>query len=301
MLDWQDPWRSDYYRLRPERTPPGGRLKFLIVQALARWLEPRVAKAAAAHVCVSSHYVRMLRARYPVIPESKFAVIPFSSSAQMVDGDAVIANRSTERYWAYAGRGGEDMQFALTALFLALARERRHAPARFAGLRLKFIGTSYADAARAVPSILPIALACGVADIVDEHTQRVSPDEVRKFLLGAEALIVPGSDDPGYVASKIQSCLAYPKPLLAIFHAQSDVATVLARQAGVVACTFADTSAATADALSAEIADRWMSQSWSTMATQPRSTDNHTAQKMTASIAAIFDHVVERQDAVHAH
>ena len=46
VLDFQDPWVSDYYERHPERRPPGGRLKYGVSQWLARRLEPRTVVAS---------------------------------------------------------------------------------------------------------------------------------------------------------------------------------------------------------------------------------------------------------------
>lgn len=289
VLDWQDPWYSDYYRQHPAVRPPGGRIKFALMQWLARWREPEVARRAAAHVCVSSFYGRMLRGRYPQIPASAFSVIPFASSVGAED--AVITARAAPRgrYWAYAGRGGPDMAFALRGLFSALASQRARAPAQFADLRLKFVGTSYADPARAKPSVGPIAEQYGVADLVEESPLRINPAAVRELLDGAEALLLPGSDDPGYVASKLQSLLAMAKPMLAIVHADGDLVAALQGQAGVVVCGFADSDAKAADALAKRIEDQWMSIDLSELPLHPRRLADHSPQAMTRQLAAVFD------------
>jgi hypothetical protein len=288
VLDWQDPWVSDYYRQRPNVTPPGGRLKFGVMQALARRQEPDVARNAAAHVCVSSYYIRMLRERYPDISESIFSVIPFSFVQQPLPDLSVMASATVERYWAYAGRGGDDMRFALTALFRALAKQRALQPERFAGLRLKFVGTSYADAARSKRSIAPVAQACGVADMVEESPQRITPDQVRSLLQGAEALVIPGSDDAGYVASKIQSCLALAKPMLAIFHVASDAVSMLDKQAGVVTCTFTNTEAESAGQLAECVRTQWMLNDPRSLPVHPRHLQDHSPQAMAARLSEVF-------------
>src|SRR5207302_486281 len=55
--------------------------------------------------------------------------------------------------------------------------------------------------------------------------------ETLKCLVDADALLVPGSQDPKYTASKIYPYILARKPLLAIFHEHSSVVDVL-RQTG---------------------------------------------------------------------
>jgi Glycosyltransferase Family 4 len=293
VLDWQDPWVTDYYRERPHLVPPGGALKYGIVQALARRREPGVARAAAAHISVSSHYVRMLRARYPDIDESKFSVVPFPSALPVISPRGLPARDSNTRYWAYAGVCGDVMRFSLRAFFRALAEQRAAEPQRFDKLRIKFLGTSYADPGRAQLSVLPIAEACGVGDMVDEMPQRVTRREVDAFLQGAEALVIPGTDDPGYVASKIQSCLAWPKPMLTIFHADSDVVAMVKDQPGVVACTFTDTGSIQEDRLVRAVRERWFAAGLDTLPVAPRRNQDHSALAMTQRLAVVFERVTQ--------
>lgn len=288
VLDWQDPWWSDYFVGRPHLRPPGGRLKYGVQQWLARQREPAVATAATHHICVSTHYVRMLRRRYPEIPESRFSVIPFPS-APPVMSRAAVARVGEGRYWAYAGRGGDDMVFALKALFEAVAIARRASPARFAELHLRFLGTSYMHPDVATKSVAPIADACGVGDMVDEQPARVTSERVEEFLAGAEAIIVPGSDDPGYVASKIQTCLAMGKPMLALFHAESDVLDTLAAQPGVIAIGFDPERPDGRQRLLDSIASLWLQLDPASLPVAPRTLHFNTPEAVAARIARVLD------------
>jgi len=90
-------------------------------------------------------------------------------------------------------------------------------------LRIHFIGTSYAAAGRGVKSIEPIAIEEGLGEIVSEHPDRIPYSETLRCLLDADALVVPGSNDPAYTASKIYPYLLAGKPLLAVFHDNSSV------------------------------------------------------------------------------
>ncbi|MBK8725013.1 MAG: glycosyltransferase [Holophagaceae bacterium] len=65
VLDYQDPWVNDYYRKHPEVRPPGGRLKYAAMDALHRWMEPRVLRHCAGITAVSADYPTQLALRYP--------------------------------------------------------------------------------------------------------------------------------------------------------------------------------------------------------------------------------------------
>src|SRR5262249_9795457 len=147
ILDWQDPWWSDYYVRHPDVPPPGGRLRYAVTQWYARRHEPRVARRATAHVVVSAGYVDLLRGRYPDIPADRFSVLPFAAA----EGDLFLALTrgaatlppGRKRWWVYAGRGGKDLHFALSAFFEALRAARQAEPQRYADLGILFVGTAY--------------------------------------------------------------------------------------------------------------------------------------------------------------
>ena len=113
------------------------------------------------------------------------------------------------------------MRGSLERLFAsvrALRAADRQAASR---LRFHFIGTSYAMKERALPSVAPIAAQFGVSDLVREQTDRVGYFVAIKTMLAADAIIIPGSNDPGYNPSKIASCFLARKPTLALTPANS--------------------------------------------------------------------------------
>jgi hypothetical protein len=63
VLDYQDPWVNDHYRLHPTISPQGGRLKYSVVDRLHRLQEPRVMRHAAGITAVSPAYPAQLHAR----------------------------------------------------------------------------------------------------------------------------------------------------------------------------------------------------------------------------------------------
>ncbi len=252
VLDWQDPWLSDYYDRNPHQPKPGGGLRYAAMQAIARRYEPRVARHAAAHVVVSAHYSTQLRARYPDLADREFLTLPFAAAASDLAHARVLPPPSWpapgRRWWVYAGRGGGDMHFALGALFDALRRAREREPARYADLGLWFVGTAY-DPRVTRTEIAELAQARGVGDLVFERTQRLGLLETYRLLDSAEAIVVPGSDDPAYNASKLAPCLLTGQPLLAMFHAASPAHALARTHAGVRLLAFDDNSEAAAERL----------------------------------------------------
>lgn len=295
ILDFQDPWVNDY-PVKEARI--GQRFKRWVTHRMAKLMEPLAVRGADHIVCVSPAYPDMIRQRYPNVASNRFSVLPFGaaeSDLEVVDRPHVRQSVFTPgdgyRHWVYVGRGGPDMAFALRSFFGALQRARDAAPESVHNLRVHFVGTSYASGAEARQSVEPIAIECGVGDLVIEQTERIPYFEALQCLRDADALIVPGSDDPGYTASKLYPYILAKKPLLAIFHEKSSVVQVLAAtQAGTVVTFNAKDSS---DSISTAIFERWFcgdvksapSTNWSEF-------QQYTGREMTIRLCKCFDEVI---------
>jgi hypothetical protein len=230
VIDMQDPWHSDYYCDKPKEQQPA---KYWFSYRLNKYLEPIAMQNVDGLISVSENYITVLKERYPQINNIPQAVITFGAYKP----DLRIAADNQQNFTplldtafkntVYIGRGGADMHKAVAILFKTLKRCLDTAPALFSKVRFYFIGTSYAPAAQGVPTIFPLAKQYGVENNVIEITNRISYYHTLLTLQQADALFIPGSDDPNYTASKIYPYLLIQKPLLAIFNEQSSVVTIL--------------------------------------------------------------------------
>lgn len=246
IMDYQDPWVSDYYLAHPEYAPPGGRLKYWLADQLHRQQEPNVLRSCAGITSVSPDYALQLRKRYGFLPHDwPVEILPFPGDERDFSRVALDGTRQTIfdpldgfNHWVYVGRGGEDMGLALRGIFSAVQRYGKSTPGFLKNLRIYFIGTSYAGAGRGKKSIEPLAEQFGLSEVVKEYTDRIPYALSLRCLLDADALIVPGSDDPGYTASKIYPYLLARKPLLAVFHENSSVVQLLQKVRGGMVTPF---------------------------------------------------------------
>jgi len=298
VLDFQDPWVCDELSTGGRDKRSGKRLAS---NWMAKILEPLAVRAAAHILCVSPAYPSMIRRRYPDVETDRFSVLPFGaaeSDFEIVDShkvhQTVFSPEDGCRHWVYVGRGGLDMAFTLRSLFGALRHARDAAPESVCKLRLHFVGTDYAGGTEAKKTVEPIANEYGVGDLVVEQTERIPYFEALKCLCDADALIVLGSDDSGYTASKIYPYILAKKPMLAIFHEKSSVVQVLvATQAGTV-ITFNGED--TSDRISATIFERWFRADWKAIpSTKWSEFQQYTAQNMTAQLCTRFDEVISAQ------
>ena len=244
VLDIQDPWLSDYYEQHPEsRRPP----KYWIARRVHAALEPWTMKQVSALIAVSDAYLMTLRGRYSWLTEDMCTTLPFGAAPrdfELLDVHPQ-SNRSFDTtdghvHGVYVGRGGDDMKPALRILFDALRDGLASAPAAFEPVRLHFVGTDYATDARARKTVEPVAREAGVAAPVREVTTRVPYFEALQLLKDADFLILIGSDDPGYSASKIYPYLMAGQPILAVVHERSSLLRVLRDARAAVVVTFAD-------------------------------------------------------------
>lgn len=243
ILDFQDEWISDYYRQHPSITPPGGRFKYALSQWIARRRERPVMEQTAQILSVSADYNRRLQARYPSIPHDHFHELPFGGdeadfSHALQHGPQDFFRPGPVLNWVYVGRGGRDMTHTSRALFQALRNAQSRGLISPSLLRLHFIGTNYAPREKAVETFAPLAREYGLGDLVQEITDRVPYFTALRCLRDADAILVLGSDDPSYNASKIFPCMLAGRPLLSILREESPAAAILRRADAGTVVTF---------------------------------------------------------------
>ena len=252
-MDYQDPWVNGYYRLNPRMVPPGGRFKYGVMSWLHRCAEPIVTAAASGFLAVSQAYIDDLRHRYGDSVASKpMLVRSFPGDPDEFAGIAPIAPDSS--CWRYIGRGGVDMRRAVEGFLRAWQLAQVQGLPLPNGLEFEARGTSYAAPGQGVPTLAPVAAELGLAGVT-EHTDRLSYSDMLAALRSSGALIVFGSDDSAYTASKIYPYLLAGRPLLAIFHERSSVVPLMRAVGGGICVTFGD------DTSPAQLADRIL-QAW---------------------------------------
>jgi hypothetical protein len=230
VIDMQDPWHSKYYQDKPKDQRPA---KYWFSYRLNKYLEPIALKNVDGLISVSQSYIDDLKNRYPQIKEIPASVITFGA----FEPDFKIAAENAEKFnrlldpdstnLVYIGRGGNDMLKAISFLFKAFKQGTETDPNLFQSLKIYFIGTSYAPAGEGKQTITPLAKQYGIECQVIEITDRISYYDTLATLTQADALFIPGSDDPKYTASKIYPYLLAKKPLLTIFHENSSANIVL--------------------------------------------------------------------------
>jgi hypothetical protein len=228
VIDMQDPWHSDYYHDKSKQQRPP---KYWFSYRLNKYLEPIAMKSVDGLISVSESYITDLKNRYPQIKNIPVATITFG--AFKPDIEIAAKNKFPDlldpgyKNIVYIGRGGMDMQAAITPIFKAFKKGLSANPEYYNTIRLHFIGTSYAPAGQAELTIMPLAEKLGIEHYVTELPNRISYYHSLATLNKADALLLTGSDDPKYTASKIYPYMLLKKSVLSIFNSQSPALKVL--------------------------------------------------------------------------
>lgn len=298
VVDYQDPWVTDYYS-RTKTRPPGGWLKFTLAQWGAKRDEPRVLRAAAGAVAVSDSYPEMLARLYPWYDARRMRVLPFGASA--VDLEVATRHRPAtplvdfdDGYFhqVYTGRSGPDMAESLAMFFRGFARFRATHPETAKLMRFHFIGTGYAPPPLGEEAVMPVARAEGVAEHVTEHCYRVPYFDTLHYLTRAHALIAVGSNDATYSASKIYGYVLSRKPLLLIFHERSLVLKFAREVKAGLALSFA--GAQDIDRVAGDVERQWFADGGNTRvaAWSEEAFRAYSAEAMTAGLVEVFESAV---------
>ncbi|QIL42656.1 glycosyltransferase family 4 protein [Pedobacter sp. HDW13] len=232
IIDMQDPWHSTYYLDKPKSQQPP---KYWFSYRLNKYLEPIAMKNVDGVISVSRDYIETLESRYPWLKNKPSKVITFGSFE--LDFEIAEKNKSklqlvypidkNQINLIYIGRGGYDIRPAIKLLFEELLAIKETNPVIFSLLHLHFIGTSYAPNGTGTPTIAPTAQEMDLGEKVTEYTDRIGFYQSIRNLQEADGLLIVGSNDASYTASKLYPYIMAKKPLLALFHPKSEAATAI--------------------------------------------------------------------------
>lgn len=237
VLDYQDPWVGAWGQTVGGAADGTPDWKSRTARQLGVWLEPRAVAAADALSAVSQGTIDGIVERVRGAARLPQRVIPLGFERRDFDRlpsfDRPMTHFDADDglvHLCYVGTLLPTGAGTLRLLLEGLSRARRLDPAS-ARLRLHFFGTSnqsVADRER----VLPLARACGVSDAVTEHAGRLDYLDALTVLSRASAILLLGSSEPHYSASKVYPALLAERPLLALFHQSSSVVPILRRAGG---------------------------------------------------------------------
>jgi glycosyltransferase involved in cell wall biosynthesis len=237
VIDLQDPWVGAWGRDVGGGQNGAPDAKSRLTRKVAGCLERPVLGKAAAITAVSARTYEDVFERWPMLRDRPSAAIPIG--VEPSDFERVAAGARTTRPFDNADGlvhvcsvgtilpMGMDVVGAVLNALADLRRRRPHVAGR---LRLHFFGTSNERSAAPADRVRPLATAAGVGDLVTEHAARVDYLEAVRIQQDAQALLLVGSTEPHYTASRLYPALVAGRPLLAVYHDASSVVEILRRE-----------------------------------------------------------------------
>ena len=234
ILDYQDPWVGSWGDTVGGGAQAQPDLRSRLTRRVALTLEPRAVRAADAITAVSSLTYENVAARIPHASRIPSAVIPLGGEPR--DFEYLRAHPRTNRYFdradgcfhlCYTGAllplGIETLRAFLNAL--RSVRETR--PEAYSRLRVHFFGTSNQTVGAIGARVVPHADEIGVSDIVSEHPARIDYLDALTVQMDASAIVLLGSSERHYTASKLYPALLAGPPVFALYHEASSVTSVI--------------------------------------------------------------------------
>jgi hypothetical protein len=231
VVDYIDPWISEYYWGLPRQQRPP---KWALAYAMSRSLEPFALKRVNHITGVSRGTTDQVVNRYDWLSPDQATEIPYGAEAGDFDYlrhnprlNKIFDSRDGNLHVSYVGAYTEPMKQTLCAFFAAFRTAFERTPRLFERVLLHFVGTTYSTNGADPYRVTRVARECGVEAWVREHPQRVSYLDSLQITLDSHALILLGSNEPHYTASKVFPCVLAQRPLLAVFHEDSSVVKIL--------------------------------------------------------------------------
>jgi hypothetical protein len=141
-----------------------------------------------------------------------------------------------------------------------------------------------------------MAEAAGVAERVDERPARVPYLTALQVLLDSQALLVVGSDEPHYTASKVFPYVLSQRPIVAVCHEASGIVPVLRETGAGCVVTFGegDSPEDHVEAIVAGLADALAQPPDRPVKIGREAFEPYTARTMAGRLAGAFDRALGR-------
>jgi len=241
ILDFQDPWVSRYGAAQSRFSKIG------LAHWLGTWLEPHALRYADFITSVSDLQNADMARRYAWLDADRMAAIPIGGDA---DDFEYLRRHGRPCPWlptlpntfifGYVGNIWPGAHRSLETLFAAMAQLKRQSPQLYERLRLVFVGSSNQPMASNAEVVMPFARRHGIAENVSEEPRRIPYLDALNVMTRSDALLMLGSDEQHYTASKLYPSLLTKRPVLGIFHAQSNLCSIAEAIGGVLLVKFDD-------------------------------------------------------------
>ena len=227
VLDYQDPWVSDWGASQPRFSKAG------VAHRLAEILEPRFAPMADAITAVSNATLDGLRQRGLLrsdVPTAELPIgsDPFDHEVARREGKNHLQRERDSFSLVYLGTVPEKKLPTLRAIFCAMKNARPRLK-----IVLHLFGTSAQPDGADSAGVGALAAECGATGFVRLEPRRIPYLDALRTMQEADALLMLGSTEKHYTASKLFPYWLAERPVVGMAHAESTVCE-MARQLGGV-------------------------------------------------------------------
>jgi hypothetical protein len=239
VVDYIDPWFSDW--TAKHAFPRKG----WFYHRAAAAIEPTVLGSAAHITAVSEGILDDLRARYRWLDPSRMTAMPygaepedFEASARLGVNPPDFTDTDGTVTVAFTGAIQPTSRALVDVVLRAVGRLRATDTPPGRRLRLRCYGTSNLTWGHRQHAVLPAARALGLDDCVSEIPERVSYLQAISVLRACHIVLVMGSTDSYYHASKLYPAMVSGRPILALCHRDASIARVVQDTGSGICVTF---------------------------------------------------------------
>lgn len=228
VIDYIDPWVHPW---------PGCEVRFSKAWwafQVGRLLEPVVLRHVGLVTAVAPGYYEGALRRSPWLEPARCLAMPYGAEAAdfafLEDHPrppSLFDARDGNRHIVYAGAMLPRAYSTLEALLQALKWASQHDAGNASRLRLHFIGTGSVPSDASSHTVMPWVERFGLAHMIREHPARIPYLDTLNHLKHAHAVLVLGSSEPHYTASKVFQAVLSGKRVIGILHEGSTAAMFL--------------------------------------------------------------------------
>jgi hypothetical protein len=294
VVDYIDPWITASSATRPFPE------KAWFYHRAAAALEPGVLRSAAHVTAVSEGILEDLRSRYPWLEARRMSAMPYGAEPDDLEAAVRLgltppdfSSDDEDVTMSFTGAVQPTSHPLMTALLRALGAVDQSRPATRRRVRLRAYGTSNLTWGHGRHTILPMARQLGVDHLVSEIPERIPYLQAMSVLQACGIVLVMGSTDAYYHASKLYPAIVSGRPILAVCHHDSSIKRVV-EQTGAGMCV------AFSDPLELQSQVGEIAGAIESLAGGPRRTPDaaaiepFTARASTACLARVLDHITDR-------
>lgn len=291
VIDYIDPWITEF----SARHRFGS--KGWWYHRAATLIEPVALRSAAAVTAVSDGMLDGVLSRYPGVTPPCTAAMPygaepddFAAAERLGAAPPDIDRTGREITIVFTGAVQPNGRELVRAALLGIRALRQSGRPIGAQVRARFYGTSNLTWGHGRETVMPIAAELGLADVVSERPERISYVRALAALRAGAIVLMFGSTERAYNASKLYPAILSGRPVLALCHAESAMRATMAETGAGACVTFQDSR--DLQHLEGRIADAIVA-----LATREptrvdaRSVERYTARRSAEIMAGILDRV----------